>query len=107
MIHAAKQTLGEEYCDLVQVTALHNVPPSTKQRLLSMVLYLVLPYRLPRLVRQLSTTVPRLANAIAFIERLHLAMFFFGGTYYHMSKRVASITYVCGAPLSNCHRLHR
>ncbi|RKP26809.1 hypothetical protein SYNPS1DRAFT_21501 [Syncephalis pseudoplumigaleata] len=70
---AGSQTLGEEYCDMLQVDAKHHVYPSHKAKLW-----------LDRL-NWLWKVV---------LHPAHLALFYFAGAYYHLSKRLAGVRYI-------------
>eukprot|EP01094_Clydonella_sp_ATCC50884_P011513 TRINITY_DN21308_c0_g1_i1.p1 TRINITY_DN21308_c0_g1~~TRINITY_DN21308_c0_g1_i1.p1 ORF type:complete len:268 (+),score=92.49 TRINITY_DN21308_c0_g1_i1:3-806(+) len=87
------QTLGEEYCDIWQVHADTGGVPSRARRLLSVLLEVLLPYLSERM---LARTAHRhaLAALLKFLTSLHLAMFYFAGTFFQFSKRIANIRYV-------------
>lgn len=124
------RTLGEEYCDLVQVDASqpNHALPHLRSRAAYIAASIVLPYlatrslpalrsRLRRLLeRRLATLhqhgktpatsrearvwdyvqrhlLPALASS-APLHALTLALFYFGGSYYELSKRLLSLRYV-------------
>lgn len=119
-----KQTLGEEYCDVLQVDGTNACPTlSTRVKLIAFAL--LVPYLAGVAVSRLNAaTRPSsgyragregeepeskwrlvvhglLQRAIQvyndsrdFIKRLHLAVFYFTGSYYEMAKRLAGISYV-------------
>jgi peroxin-10 len=112
------QTLGEEYCDILQVRK--NRAPYAKVRLLLVLLHVGVPYTLSRLYEYLtslsnSRTHPRKAlisnyfpalsaflkkyspqikETITTVQKIHLAIFYFSGTFYEFSKRILNINYV-------------
>eukprot|EP01116_Phalansterium_solitarium_P020731 TRINITY_DN6202_c0_g1_i2.p1 TRINITY_DN6202_c0_g1~~TRINITY_DN6202_c0_g1_i2.p1 ORF type:complete len:183 (-),score=64.19 TRINITY_DN6202_c0_g1_i2:470-1018(-) len=104
------QTLGEEYCDIVQTRAARL--PSWKARVLLLVLQVLAPYAAerafmkgaaaarnppaylknnrvltPERLRQLRKAAPRLREGLGVVNRLHLAVFYFVGTFYDFPKR--------------------
>ncbi|OAA32791.1 RING-1 like protein [Moelleriella libera RCEF 2490] len=134
------RTLGEEYCDLVQVdassaSAPHRLP-SLRRRSLYVLGAVVLPYvytrTLPRVRAQLRKLVerrrssssssssssksgasrearlweylassssplgPLASSAVvsSYVQAVTLALFYFSGTYYELSKRLLSLRYV-------------
>ena len=117
------RTLGEEYCDIVQVQDKQFTVPSLLQRSGFIISSILLPYSvgklLPRiksllerrLVRNLNGAVqekpvPRqrvreyLLNNIdaitspSLVYGLSLAIFYFTGSYYHLSKRLFGLRYI-------------
>uniref|UniRef100_A0A8D0F3H0 RING-type E3 ubiquitin transferase n=1 Tax=Strix occidentalis caurina TaxID=311401 RepID=A0A8D0F3H0_STROC len=48
--------------------------------------------------RRVLQIVYLLKQCIPLLHRLHLAVFYIRGTFYHLSKRIAGITYVSGYP---------
>ncbi|KAL3156613.1 hypothetical protein ABBQ38_000900 [Trebouxia sp. C0009 RCD-2024] len=135
---AGVQTLGEEYCDILQVTGRTGVPPGTVQRGLLVLLQALLPHLADQLGG--STEVPLqpppwashypddsstnqgqvqqqpwrvwvicvqqdilsrwrtvwhvLSQYSGAAMRLHLALFYFYGLYYHWSKRATGVRYM-------------
>ncbi|KAL0095042.1 Pex12 amino terminal region-domain-containing protein [Phycomyces blakesleeanus] len=110
------QTLGEEYCDLVQVGP-SNTFPSVLRRASLVFSYSILPYLYQRTVAhlkkqrrrgQLKEDKPWKQHLAWIVERtpslqeifskniqpLHLALFYFFGTYYSFSKRLTGIRYI-------------
>jgi peroxin-10 len=120
------RTLGEEYCDLVQVDASDRGRlPALRARAAYIAAAVVLPYFAGRLVPRLRARIRALlerrlsalrqkgradgreARVWAYLSRhlsaitspapfqaLTLALFYFGGTYYELSKRLLSLRYV-------------
>mmetsp|Transcript_43481 Transcript_43481/g.85121 ORF Transcript_43481/g.85121 Transcript_43481/m.85121 type:complete len:297 (-) Transcript_43481:132-1022(-) len=108
------QTLGEEYCDILQVHNHMSPTPSRRWSLISMEVllpyvflklknYNPVPVRqsanfLNRLRAMLWNSVLRLTKAVAPIlarcQRYHLALFYLFGVYLQWTKRVAGIKYV-------------
>ena len=107
---SGRQTLGEEYTGLVQVS--HNNLPSTTRRLLMIILQTCGPHLLKYLFRQFGNTVKndpsirddakkKLLTAISygdtaleFLNKINICLFYFHGTFYHLSKRLTGISYV-------------
>ncbi|KAJ6787817.1 hypothetical protein PWT90_10228 [Aphanocladium album] len=120
------RTLGEEYCDLVQVSARENGRlPSVQTRAAYIAGSILLPYvvsrtlpalraRVRRLLERrvetlegqgkkdsreariwthLATHLPSLTSA-APVQAVTLALFYFNGTYYELTKRLLSLRYV-------------
>eukprot|EP00274_Cyanoptyche_gloeocystis_P003829 CAMPEP_0196662448 /NCGR_PEP_ID=MMETSP1086-20130531/48740_1 /TAXON_ID=77921 /ORGANISM="Cyanoptyche gloeocystis , Strain SAG4.97" /LENGTH=283 /DNA_ID=CAMNT_0041997837 /DNA_START=33 /DNA_END=883 /DNA_ORIENTATION=- len=112
---SGRQTLGEEYCDILQVTG-NNELPSTKRRALLVSLDVVGSFLLslaPHLRVRLTTSRPRrtrLSSVVAatlasvpllsmLLTRAHLAFFYSTGLYYEIVKRLAGIKYICATRL--------
>lgn len=118
------RTLGEEYCDLVQLEGPTGRLPSLRRRAAYIASSILAPYlvsralpglrqRLRRLLeRRLDSLrskdsqgretwlceyilrhLPSLTSSAPF-QALTLAVFYFSGTYYELSKRVLSLRYV-------------
>ncbi|KHN96448.1 RING-1 like protein [Metarhizium album ARSEF 1941] len=106
------RTLGEEYCDLVQVEAPAGRLPDARKRAAYIAGAILLPYlagrALPRLRSRrkgdqaarearaweyLSSHLPSLTSA-APVQAVTLALFYFNGTYYDLTKRLLSLRYV-------------
>lgn len=112
------QTLGEEYCSTVQVTGsfnLQNAVPRLVRRTLAIIVQTVGPYVIEKslevfyrrtqarsipldLSRQQYDTLERIVGFVDDVfttcTRLHLAVFYIQGLFYHFGKRVAGIKYV-------------
>eukprot|EP01063_Lacrimia_lanifica_P014063 TRINITY_DN2072_c0_g1_i1.p1 TRINITY_DN2072_c0_g1~~TRINITY_DN2072_c0_g1_i1.p1 ORF type:complete len:335 (+),score=137.14 TRINITY_DN2072_c0_g1_i1:83-1006(+) len=100
-----RQTLGEEYCDLLQVHSTLLQPQSARRRVVQILLHLVAPYLLEK---WFPVALQRLAHARpnrfsmrwylpvkAFVQQLyrfHLAVFFISGAYYLLSSRATKTT---------------
>ncbi|KAJ9472541.1 Peroxisome biogenesis factor 10 [Diplonema papillatum] len=95
-----RQTLGEEYCDLMQVNAAALRPPTNWHRSAQIMLHVCIPYLLEKwlpvgLARITERTVNHrvqatqlaLKSAVREFQRFHLAIFFIFGSYYHVSYR--------------------
>jgi peroxin-10 len=114
-----RQTLGEEYCDILQVDGQRIIPTSTVQRFFLIFWQILVPYactklsvHLDRFLRprvqtlqgkesikeetrkKFAAWLPRLRSLLEVIQRVHIAIFYFSGVYYHISKRIMGITYV-------------
>ncbi|KAG5953847.1 hypothetical protein E4U53_001612 [Claviceps sorghi] len=119
------RTLGEEYCDLVQVEAARRRLPGISKRAAYIGGTIILPYIFSRTLphlrdglcdaiqRRLSKLAKRgkqqsrefrlwyhIANRIsslttaAPIQAITLALFYFNGTYYELTKRLLALRYV-------------
>ncbi|PFH59690.1 hypothetical protein XA68_12013 [Ophiocordyceps unilateralis] len=121
---AGNRTLGEEYCHLVQVEAGAGRLPALAARAAYVVAAVVVPYLVGRLLpglrsclrsvlerrravlaaREKSTVETRLVDYVlghlssltsaAPLQALTLALFYFQGSYYELSKRLLSLRYV-------------
>jgi len=114
-----RQTLGEEYCDLVQVDGNRIIPSSTVQRCLLVFWQLLVPYLCSKLSvhidrflrpraqtlqgkesikeetrKALASWLPRVKGLLNVLQRVHVAVFYFYGVYYHIPKRLVNIKYV-------------
>lgn len=98
------RTLGEEYVDILYVTRSGKRLPGKARRVLFAVLYTVLPYLVTRIVRKLKaqgeTSKSWLSNTLTSYPKLldtlmnvHVALFYFQGLYYSLSKRFLSLRY--------------
>ena len=109
-----RQTLGEEYCDLVQLSSSTDQFLPLSRRLQLGCWTILLPYLYSRLIVKIgsSSHAPSLENkgcsrAMAALaphlpwlkvvllrfQRLHLAMFYLGGHYYEWAKRMGGVVY--------------
>ncbi|PHH61534.1 hypothetical protein CDD81_271 [Ophiocordyceps australis] len=122
------RTLGEEYCDLVQVCTRHGPArlPSMACRAAYLALAVIVPYfasrALPLLRSRIRAMIDRglarlartskptaclearilryldhhlaLLTSPASLQAVTLALFYFSGTYYELSKRLLSLRYV-------------
>lgn len=110
------QTLGEEYCNIVQVDSSKTRIPSTLLRgslffLYSLGPYLIdkaltrlelwlqsqgnFPYGLhPRGRQTLSALIPFVRAGVVYVHRAHLALFYLNGIFYHIAKRITGIRYL-------------
>ncbi|KAK3701370.1 hypothetical protein QZH41_008748 [Actinostola sp. cb2023] len=76
------QTLGEEYCNVVQVDHTKRTIPTTLVRLTERSRLLLL------------ECLPIIQQSSIFVHRAHLTLFYFTGVFYHISKRITSINYI-------------
>ncbi|ORX47403.1 hypothetical protein DM01DRAFT_1339034 [Hesseltinella vesiculosa] len=114
------QTLGEEYCDLVQVSQSTQVFPGVLRRLVLVFSHTLLPYIYVRGVAEIKKrgqrrpeptlkdqtvqdqvyafvkhTLPTWQDVVLkHLRPVHLAIFYFFGAYYHFSKRFTGIRYL-------------
>ena len=112
------QTLGEEYCSTVQITGSSNsqyTVPQFVRRTLAILLQTVGPYTIEKSLEILYRRIQArnvlldlsrqqydaLEKIVGFVDdiftactRLHLALFYIQGLFYHFGKRVARIRYV-------------
>lgn len=114
-----RQTLGEEYCDVVQVDGKRLIPPAALQRFMLIFWHVLVPYIFSKLSgyidrflrprvqtlqgkealkeetrKKLSAWLPHLKSMLEVVQRLHIAVFYFSGIFYHVSKRITNIQYV-------------
>jgi peroxin-10 len=120
------RTLGEEYCDIIQVEGSTPILPSLPRRASYILSSILLPYLLERVLPKFRNFVrPRLeANVTSYQAKdrpepslvlriqsyvldnlstltspssfyaVGLAVFYFGGAYYHLSKRMLGLRYI-------------
>lgn len=116
------RTLGEEYCDLIQVQAEDGRQPAIGRRTRYILSCVVLPYflmntlpafrakarlkleaRLSRRARATEGGLPiekyildnlGIITSPSPVYAVTLAVFYFTGSYYHLSKRVAGLRYI-------------
>ncbi|KND94713.1 Peroxisome biogenesis factor 10 [Tolypocladium ophioglossoides CBS 100239] len=119
------RTLGEEYCDLIQVEAPGGSLPALKTRAKYIAGTIVLPYLVSRMLPGLRTRIRKLIKrrlstlqqrgkdagrearvweyiarhlssltSAAPLQAVTLALFYFNGTYYELTKRLLSLRYV-------------
>ncbi|KAF7722360.1 peroxisome bioproteinsis factor 10 [Apophysomyces ossiformis] len=103
------QTLGEEYCDLVQINQYTQTYPSFLRRASLVFSHSLFPYFYQRVVTALKKRrqrnnsssklnflqhLPALQDLIKQVRPIHLAIFYFVGAYYNFSKRVVGIRYI-------------
>ncbi|KAI8047897.1 Pex12 amino terminal region-domain-containing protein [Thamnidium elegans] len=113
------QTLGEEYCDLVQIDQNNQTYPGLIRRFMLVFAQAVLPYIYTRSVSQLKkqsrqpsvqlepkglkhSVIQFVKTHITMIQEffvknvrpVHLAIFYFFGAYYSFSKRFTGIRYI-------------
>ncbi|CAK5265021.1 unnamed protein product [Mycena citricolor] len=104
----ATQTLGEEYTDIWQHSALYDsVPPPLLIRGALVLLPTLPPYLLARLdeffpsygpptaLRRLLKRIPIVFETVA---ELNLAIFYIWGTYYDVVKRILGVKKIAGTP---------
>eukprot|EP00002_Diphylleia_rotans_P011885 TRINITY_DN2338_c0_g1_i18.p1 TRINITY_DN2338_c0_g1~~TRINITY_DN2338_c0_g1_i18.p1 ORF type:complete len:316 (+),score=50.81 TRINITY_DN2338_c0_g1_i18:51-998(+) len=106
------QTLGEEYCDIVQVTQKYNVP-TVMHRSRLIFWQVMMPYIINKskarlmnycMARQggpngrvfvmLENLLTRSDEIFEFAHKYHLAIFYFTGVYYEFSKRFSGVRYI-------------
>lgn len=119
------RTLGEEYCDLVQIDAKDGQLPHVRTRAAYIAGSILLPYLVSRILPGLRTRLRRLLDrrldslrqegkaagrearfwdyilrhlssvaSAAPVQAVTLALFYFSGTYYELTKRLLSLRYV-------------
>ncbi|KAL8497122.1 hypothetical protein ACS0TY_020702 [Phlomoides rotata] len=118
---AGKQTLGEEYCDITQVSGLYGLPPTPARRSLFIFYQTAFPYIAERISSRIASqgismadllsddiidneatsssqiqpsVLPMARECFMLILRTNLMYFYFEGLYYHLSKRASGIRYV-------------
>ncbi|XP_028394056.1 peroxisome biogenesis factor 10-like [Dendronephthya gigantea] len=108
------QTLGEEYCSLIQVDKTGQRIPTKWQRSTMILTQVVIPYVSKKFIRRLEQTLqctstldsqsrikniilillPLLKQSINVLHQLHLATFYFSSIYYDIATRVSQIQYI-------------
>lgn len=106
------QTLGEEYTGIIQINCKLQKLPSKKRRLLALLLESFGEILFSRLITILKRKLlapsnltvdaraalleglDALKSSLVFITRLHRGVFYWGGEYFQLSKRLAGIRYV-------------
>ena len=112
------QTLGEEYCHAIQVGPVQQqkyVAAGFLRRNLPVLVQIIGPYAIERMLETLyqkirDRNIPltlneqqytQLENVVSFLEdlfnvcsRLHLALFYIQGLFYHFGKRITGIRYL-------------
>ncbi|KPV76952.1 uncharacterized protein RHOBADRAFT_12226, partial [Rhodotorula graminis WP1] len=112
------QTLGEEYCDIMQYQASDRRTPTLPRRAALVLLHCLFPYCLARIYaklrRSLITRHESQQTAQAedlpsfetltedYLRSVHLAVFYLFGRYYNLSKRAVGIRFaLSGAQASS------
>jgi len=99
----ATQTLGEEYTDIWQHSSTHLTPPSSRARVVLILLPTLSAYVLGRWgsTSSLSERYPSLRKllktlpvGLEVLAEINLAFFYLRGTYYDIVKRLLGIRYV-------------
>lgn len=110
------QTLGEEYCNIVQVDSSRTKVPSTLRRGSLVLLYVFGPYIIEKILSKLeiwlrtsdtrpnglnastkkvlSIFIPVLRTAVLYTHRAHMAIFYLTGVFYHIAKRFTGVQYL-------------
>ncbi|XP_042865998.1 peroxisome biogenesis factor 10-like [Penaeus japonicus] len=110
-----RQTLGEEYTGVLQVGRNRERLPKAPERIIMVALQCFGPEVIRRLVGKLEDSLragnlstylrPELKNfllqqmpairySMTLLHRIHLAIFYFSGAFYHISKRMTGVKYV-------------
>lgn len=101
------RTLGEEYVDIMHVNRLGTRKPTKSTRLLFAGSYVILPYILSRIVRKLRSYreedrswlgdfLSSYTGIIDTLNNIHVALFYFQGLFYSLSKTFSGMRYVFG-----------
>jgi len=104
------RTLGEEYVDLIYVERSGKRFPKLLSRLGFALSYALIPYFTSKLIRKIqlkyeenNSTAPWLIkyfseykNMLDTIMNLHVAIFYFNGQFYSLSKRMFGLRYALG-----------
>ncbi|XP_015764687.1 PREDICTED: peroxisome biogenesis factor 10-like [Acropora digitifera] len=110
------QTLGEEYCNIVQVDHTRRKVPPLLRRGSLVFLYVFGPYVIEKVLAKLElwlqspesqlfglhartreillNFIPCLRTTVLYVHRAHLAFFYLTGIFYHIAKRLTGIQYV-------------
>lgn len=102
------RTLGEEYVDLMYVNRSGKRLPHMLPKIGFIVSYALLPYVVSRLVKRwragkegdepwyVTTFLSSYTKILDVLMNLHIAVFYFLGEYYSLSKRIFGMRYVFG-----------
>lgn len=98
------RTLGEEYVDLIYVNRIGNRLPKLLPRLGFIVSYALVPYIISKIVKKLknkeddwvSEALSNYYKVLDTILNLHVALFYFQGEFYSLSKRLFGLRYAFG-----------
>lgn len=103
------RTLGEEYVDLGYVNRTGYKRVNILRRIGFVLSYLLLPYLLSKFIKVINNNmhfrngkgklIKKIIDKLTFINvmdimNLHLALFYFSGKYYDLSKRIFGLRYV-------------
>ncbi|CAL1540033.1 unnamed protein product [Lymnaea stagnalis] len=108
------QTVGEEYVNIIQTNETLKSLPSKWKRALMIGLQVCAPHLLksafnkieyqlrnstkikltPKTREAILSILPALQNATSVLHRLHLAVFYINGIYYHLAKRLSGVHYI-------------
>ncbi|EGC28461.1 hypothetical protein DICPUDRAFT_44226, partial [Dictyostelium purpureum] len=91
------QTLGEEYCNLRKIKDNTFSIPNIADRTQLYIFHLLGPYLIKKALPKLFLKYPKLyilKEMFPKLERLHLALFYFNGSYFEFSKRLSNIRYI-------------
>lgn len=102
------RTLGEEYVDIIYVNRLGKRFPRLHRRLMFMLSLVVLPYYVTKIARRLraknentesswlSKVLTSYPSLVDTIMNIHIAIFYFEGLFYSLSKRLFGMRYAFG-----------
>ena len=121
-----RQTLGEEYCDIMQVDGNRFIPASPLRRTSLVALIAIVPYlgellsvHIERFLRPRVQTLSgkepikeetrkkwavwfaRFRSSLTIVQRVHITLFYLTGLYYHIPKRLTRIQMVRQCQSSN------
>lgn len=96
------RTLGEEYVDLRYVSRNGKRRVGITKRMLFLFLYVLVPYLMSKLKNTnvaRSDKIKKILSKLTFFNvldfmNLHMALFYFSGKYYQLSKRMLGMRYV-------------
>lgn len=101
------RTLGEEYVDLIYVDRRGKRFPRLFNRLLFIASYALLPYIINKIVKKFKKNeedqdnkwmkfFTSYSSVLDTLMNLHIAIFYFQGNFYSLSKRIFGMRYVFG-----------
>lgn len=109
------QTLGEEYVNILQTDRSMRHIPSAWQRAIMVALRIIVPHVVEKVLvylesqlkhggiafpiteeqrRRLQSLLPRIRQAIPWLHRCHVAIFYLHGMFYQVAKRTMMFRYV-------------
>ncbi|OBA23679.1 hypothetical protein METBIDRAFT_30108 [Metschnikowia bicuspidata var. bicuspidata NRRL YB-4993] len=101
------RTLGEEYVDIQHVSRLGKRFPKLASRLSFSIYLIVVPYFVSRIARKLKSktegstswitkVLTSYSSLLDTMMNIHVALFYFEGSFYSISKRIFGLRYVFG-----------
>ncbi|CAI5759627.1 unnamed protein product [Candida verbasci] len=94
------RTLGEEYVDLIYVSKSGKKLPKFLTRFGFIISYAIIPYFINKIINKLKNKDEKLYsnyyNILDTLLNFHIALFYFKGEFYSLSKRLFGLRYAFG-----------